>query len=98
MRMERRRFQNLSPIVYNCYLKRIRVQSVRDLQSLIHGMKICISFVPDPYKVGGRYDTVTAPVRRLLDQEFALQLEDGREIHIDDIIDLQGGIFEGLKF
>ena len=55
-------------------------------------------FVPDPYKVGGRYDTVTAPVRRLLDQEFALQLEDGREIHIDDIIDLQGGIFEGLKF
>ena len=55
-------------------------------------------FVPDPYKVGGRYDTVTAPVRRLLDQEFALQLEDGREIHIDDIIDLQGAIFEGLKF
>ena len=55
-------------------------------------------FVPDAYKAGGRYDTVTAPVRRLLAEEYALQLEDGRAIAIEDIVDIEGDILDGIPF
>ena len=55
-------------------------------------------FVPDAYKAGGRYDTVTAPVRRLLAEEYSLQLEDGRAIAIEDIVDIEGDILDGIPF
>lgn len=55
-------------------------------------------FVPDPRKAGGRYDTVTGPVRRLSAEEYTLELEGGKTLEIDDIIDIQGAILDDIPF
>ncbi len=55
-------------------------------------------FVPDPRKAGGRYDTVTGPVRRLSEEAYTLELEGGRVFDIDDIIDIHGAILDDIPF
>ena len=46
-------------------------------------------FVPDARKAGGSYNTTTACVRRVDDARRCLALEDGREIPLDAISELE---------
>ena len=46
------------------------------------------SFIPDDRKDGGRYAALTAAVRRVLPEQGALLLEDGRRLALDDILTL----------
>lgn len=51
-------------------------------------------FIPDKLKSGGKYVTVTAEIRTFDEYERKLVLVDERRIPIDDIIDINGSIFE----
>lgn len=51
-------------------------------------------FVPDELKNGGKYVTVTGEIRAVDEYERKLILVDERRIPIDDIIDINGNIFE----
>ena len=53
-------------------------------------------FVPDPRKEGGRYDTVRGALRRIRMEDYALTLENDLSIDIDDIVAIEGEIFEGV--
>ena len=48
-------------------------------------------FVPDEKKAGGRYETLTAQVRRLDEIGRALILTDGTRIDLDAIVELTAG-------
>ena len=45
-------------------------------------------FVPDEKKSGGRYETLTGPVRRLDEANRVLILADGTKIDLDSIVEL----------
>ena len=47
--------------------------------------------VPDDRKDGGRYATETAAVRRVLPEQAALLLADGRRIPLDDLLEVTPG-------
>ena len=55
-------------------------------------------FVPDPRKAGGRYDVYAGAARRIVPETYSLEFEGGRVIDIDDIIDIEGELFNGLTF
>lgn len=55
-------------------------------------------FVPDERKDGGRYEIAEGRLRRIRPEEYALSLADGRVIDIEDIIVIEGPLFEGLRF
>ena len=50
-------------------------------------------FVPDDKKEGGRYVTADGRARKLDEFEKVLIMADGKEIPIEDIIEIEGGIF-----
>ena len=53
-------------------------------------------FIPDRRKAGGRYEPITGVVRRLLPEAFELHMEDGTVIDLDNIIGLDGELFDRL--
>ena len=53
-------------------------------------------YVPDPRKEGGRYETVSGVVRRIDREARVLTLLDGTRLDIDDIIGIDGAIFDEL--
>ena len=54
-------------------------------------------FVPDPRKAGGRYEAVAGVVRRIVPAEGSLILEGGARIALEDIIAIEGEIFDGME-
>ncbi len=54
-------------------------------------------FLPDDRKDGGAYVTVTGAARRVDRAGFALHMEDGTVIPVDDIISLDGALFEAQE-
>lgn len=55
-------------------------------------------FIPDARKEGGRYETAEGRLKRLRPVEYTLTFTDGREFDIDNIIVIDGEIFEGMTF
>ena len=53
-------------------------------------------FIPDRRKAGGRYEPIAGVVRRLLPEAFELHMEDGTVIDLDNIISLDGELFDRL--
>lgn len=54
-------------------------------------------FCPDNKKNGGTYITVTAIVKKLNDYDRILLMEDGKVIPIDEIVNIEGDIFEAIS-
>ena len=57
-----------------------------------------IRFVPDARKEGGRYETLSGALKRLLPEEGLLVLAGGISIPIADIADIDSPLFEGVEF
>lgn len=53
-------------------------------------------FVPDAKKAGGRYLTVSGRAKRIDDFARAVLLTDGRAIPMDDILAMDGSVFDAL--
>ena len=53
-------------------------------------------FVPDPRKAGGRYEAVEGVVRRIVPEEGMLRMADGTRVALEDIIAIEGEIFDRL--
>ena len=53
-------------------------------------------FVPDERKVGGAYVTVTGRVKKVDDYQRLLILTDGTKIPLDEILDMESGLFRSL--
>ncbi len=53
-------------------------------------------FVPDEKKAGGSYAVKTGELVRIYGYERELGFGDGSRIRIDDIIDIQSTVFEGM--
>lgn len=55
-------------------------------------------FVPDAVKEGGRYETAEGRLRRIQPVEYMLSFTDGRTFDIDNILYIEGKLFEDLEF
>lgn len=55
-------------------------------------------FIPDARKEGGRYETAEGRLRHIRPVEYTLAFTDGRVFDIDDIINIDGALFEGIPF
>ena len=55
-----------------------------------------VYFQPDMRKVGGAYDTVTGTIKKIDEYERIVIMDDGTSIPIDEIISIDGPIFEML--
>ncbi len=53
-------------------------------------------FQPDKKKQGGAYLTATSAVKKLDEAERIVIMEDGKEIHINEIVRIEGQIFETI--
>lgn len=53
-------------------------------------------FRPDGKKGGGSYVTATGHIKRLDELKRTLAMEDGSEVPIGEIIDIQGSVFNAL--
>ena len=61
-------------------------------------IKVTITyFVPDRKKVGGAYVNVSGTVKKIDDYERTVVLSDGTNIPINDILCIDGEIFDGMK-
>jgi len=54
-------------------------------------------FVPDATKEGGSYVTVVGAVREIYLYQRTLTLDDGKIVSIDDVVKLEGEIFEQVE-
>lgn len=55
-------------------------------------------FVPDENKAGGAYETTEGSVKRIDEYRRVLVLTDGRQIAMEDMIELDGEIFSNEAF
>ena len=53
-------------------------------------------FVPDEMKAGGRYITKTGTIKRLDTLNRAYIMEDGTQIPLDEVSDIDSVLFQGL--
>lgn len=53
-------------------------------------------FVPDERKSGGSYVTATGSVKKVDPHRRIMEMEDGDEIPLDDILDMESSLFRGL--
>lgn len=61
-------------------------------------IKVTITyFVPDKKKVGGAYVNVSGTVKKIDDYERMVILRDGTSIPIEDILHINGKIFDGIE-
>lgn len=51
-------------------------------------------FVPDLYKEGGHYATHSGVVKRMNENEQTICFEDGTIVHLNDILDIVGSLFD----
>jgi hypothetical protein len=54
-------------------------------------------FVPDKKKTGGAYVSVSGTVKKIDDYERMVILRDGTNIPIDDILHINGELFDGIE-
>ncbi|BAK98138.1 hypothetical protein OBV_09400 [Oscillibacter valericigenes Sjm18-20] len=54
-------------------------------------------FVPDKKKTGGAYVSVSGTVRKIDDYERTVALGDGTNISINDILYINGKLFDGIE-
>lgn len=54
-------------------------------------------FVPDKKKTGGAYVSVSGTVKKIDDYERTVVLSDGTSISINDILCVDGDIFDGME-
>ena len=54
-------------------------------------------FMPDKKKAGGAYVSVSGTVKKLDDYERAVILREGTSIPIDDILHINGKLFDGIE-
>ena len=54
-------------------------------------------FVPDKKKTGGAYVSVSGTVKRIDDYERMVILRNGTSIPIDDILHINGELFDGIE-
>ena len=54
-------------------------------------------FVPDKKKAGGAYVSVTGTVKKIDDYERTVVLCDGTSVRIDDILHVDGELFDGIE-
>ena len=61
-------------------------------------IKVTITyFVPDKKKVGGAYVNVSGTVKKIDDYERMVILRDGTSIPIEDILHINGELFDGIE-
>ena len=72
-----------------------RLQTIRNVLNE-HPMIRITYFVPDPEKPGGSYNTVTGRVWKMKDIGQVLQMEDGQQIEMKDIIEIDGDLFNRM--
>ena len=53
-------------------------------------------FIPDARKEGGRYETAEGRLRRLRPERYELSFTDGRTFDIDNILCIEGRIFDEM--
>lgn len=51
-------------------------------------------FIPDEKKEGGKYVTVTGNIKRIHEYKRLIILQDGNQIPIDDIIEIESDVFD----
>jgi hypothetical protein len=56
-----------------------------------------IYFIPDKKKAGGAYVSVSGTVKKIDDYVRAVVLSDGTNIPIDDILHINGKLFDGIE-
>jgi hypothetical protein len=54
-------------------------------------------FMPDKKKAGGAYVNVSGTIKKIDDYERAVVLSDGTNIPIDDILHINGKLFDGIE-
>jgi hypothetical protein len=70
-----------------------RIQDTFDVQP-----EVSITyFLPDKKKSGGAYITVTGCVKKVDEYEHVVVMRNGTKVHIDDIAEIDGEIFEMLE-
>lgn len=70
-----------------------RIQDTFDVQP-----EVSITyFLPDKKKSGGAYITVTGCVKKVDEFEHVVVMRNGTKVHIDDIAEIDGEIFEMLE-
>ena len=70
-----------------------RIQDTFDVQP-----EVSITyFLPDKKKSGGAYITVTGCVKKVDEYEHVVVMRNGTNVHIDDIAEIDGEIFEMLE-
>ena len=70
-----------------------RIQDTFDVQP-----EVSITyFLPDKKKSGGAYITVTGCVKKVDEYEHIVVMRNGTKVHIDDIAEIDGEIFEMLE-
>ena len=68
------------------------------LERLPDPIKVTITyFVPDKKKVGGAYVSVSGTVKKIDEYERTVILRNGTSIPIDDILCVDGEIFDGME-
>lgn len=55
-------------------------------------------FIPDARKDGGHYEAAEGRLKRVRPAEYQLTFTDGRTFDIDDIIVIEGRLFDGMRF
>lgn len=55
-------------------------------------------FIPDSKKDGGRYETICNAIQKIDMYTNEIVMLDGTKIDIDDIIDIQGNLFQKISF
>ena len=72
------------------YTKEVLDKKLRILQENLNGSRFTITyFQPDNRKSGGAYLSVTGKVKRVKTHERIIFMQDGTEIPMDDIVDIQ---------
>lgn len=54
-------------------------------------------FKPDERKAGGAYLTITGTVKKLDDYERQIVLHDGTKLPMDDVLEINGDVFEMIE-
>lgn len=70
-----------------------RIQDTFDVQPEV-SITYCL---PDKKKSGGAYITVTGCVKKVDEYEHVVVMRNGTKVHIDDIAEIDGEIFEMLE-
>ncbi|NLL47668.1 MAG: YolD-like family protein [Firmicutes bacterium] len=72
---------------------RVRLQTIEE--RIKDGPEVTITyFKPDPKKAGGAYIKACGRVRKVDEYKRSLRLDDGQEIPLDEVTDIEGELFD----